>query len=971
MARIAKPWQLDEETRRALRDEWRSIRAARPGAKQVAGVGFVPPDLLEKPAPFGLAFSGGGNRSATFNLGILQALAEKRLLRRVDYLSTVSGGGYAGSWLSALIRRQGDGNVAALEAPGPVGIAPPVQGHEAGEHPAILHLRRYSNYLTPRFGLFSIDTLAAVANLLRNVMLNMPILIGLIALLLVLPRALAQVAEVLYPVGKGGDEKLLVAAALLVLAAAVGVAVGLQSLERLPDAGAVGRDRAGPGQLAVFASTVLPGFLGVVAFVWWAVAHRGTCDAAGGDLWRWTGIGALAYTAIWGVAWGIGRLLVRRPKAVAPRARSTVLVAVLSPLAGGAATGALLYACMGLLDRIPAAQAYWLALGVGSFLAWEVLCTGIVAHVGMGKRLFSEPMREWLGRAGGQSFALGLPWLALVSVALYGPPLLAWFNEWLLVGGGLAWLATTVGGVILARGEKTGGDSGAKRPWAEALTRVAPYVFIFGLAVLLAAGAERGLMTYGEVAYPEREPVAAQAGEIQGRVMAGRFELSLAEGCRDEGGCALRAWFERQGADFATLAARHRSLDQELERRAPEAVWYAMALLLFAVLLLAWRVDVNLFSMHQFYRNRLTRCYLGASRPDRCADAFTDFDFADDLPMAALRGQRPLHIVCATLNITRSEHLEWQQRQAASFVFTPSECGFRLPDGRDSGAFRPTDEYMVNEGGVPANGGARLGMAVAVSGAAASPNMGYHTSPATAFLMTFFNVRLGRWCGNPRHPRAWRRSSPVMGLRYLVSELLATADEQSAYVNLSDGGHFENLGIYELVRRRCRLIVVCDAGCDPEFQFEDLGNAIRKCRVDLGAEITIDVKPLVAADPARRARFVVGRIVYSDTEAPGILVYVKPLLKDDEPVDVRHYAETHDSFPHQPTSDQWFDEAQFESYRQLGLVTGREVFGRYLWQVDGEPAGDNDAWVEAVARRLEKTLPTDLSMAGAAMEGGT
>ena len=101
--------------------------------------------------------------------------------------------------------------------------------------------------------------------------------------------------------------------------------------------------------------------------------------------------------------------------------------------------------------------------------------------------------------------------------------------------------------------------------------------------------------------------------------------------------------------------------------------------------------------------------------------------------------------------------------------------------------------------------------AVTISGAAASPNEGYHSSPSVAFLLTVFSVRLGSWFQNPRRPEVWRKPGPAHGLKPLLSELFGLSNDRSDFVYLSDGGHFEGLGIYELVRRRCRFIVACDA----------------------------------------------------------------------------------------------------------------------------------------------------------------
>jgi hypothetical protein len=142
-------------------------------------------------------------------------------------------------------------------------------------------------------------------------------------------------------------------------------------------------------------------------------------------------------------------------------------------------------------------------------------------------------------------------------------------------------------------------------------------------------------------------------------------------------------------------------------------------------------------------------------------------------------------------------------------------------------------------------------------------------------------------------------------------------------VYLSDGGHFENLGLYELVRRRCRYIIACDAGQDGALTFEDLGNAIEKCRADFGVDIEMQVKQirLDAATGHSGWHCAVGTIRYDQADAaetPGTLLYIKSTLTGDEPADVLRYAALHAEFPHESTGDQFFDESQFESYRALG-----------------------------------------------------
>jgi hypothetical protein len=169
--------------------------------------------------------------------------------------------------------------------------------------------------------------------------------------------------------------------------------------------------------------------------------------------------------------------------------------------------------------------------------------------------------------------------------------------------------------------------------------------------------------------------------------------------------------------------------------------------------------------------------------------------------------------------------------------------------------------------------------------------------------------------------------------------LLGQSNENGRYVYLSDGGHFENLGAYELVRRRCRFIVVCDAGADPSFEFFDLGDLIRKCRNDFGIRIEIDVGPIRPQGTVPRSRWhcAIGTVRYDDVDLnalPGMIVYLKASLTGDESSDVLAYADQHKLFPHQSTVDQFFTESQFESYRALGFHIAQEVFGDATKPID-------------------------------------
>ncbi|HYM26241.1 MAG TPA: hypothetical protein VEU08_23655, partial [Vicinamibacterales bacterium] len=288
-----------------------------------------------------------------------------------------------------------------------------------------------------------------------------------------------------------------------------------------------------------------------------------------------------------------------------------------------------------------------------------------------------------------------------------------------------------------------------------------------------------------------------------------------------------------------------------------------------------------------------------------------------------------------------------QERKASSFVFTPLYCGFspskakEVDEETESGR-RPG--YHSTEG-YSHPSGPHIGTAMAISGAAANPNSGFHTSGPMAFLLTVFDARLGWWLGNPRDAKASGMPGPIFSLKYLMDELTAQTTALTPFVNLSDGGHFDNLGLYELVRRRCRYIVVGDAEQDPGMTFEGLGGAIRKCRADFGVEIDLVPDPIrIDVNGVSRAHCVVGSITYPEMEtghaapfcnpdatitsgrARGWIVYLKSSVTGDEPADVLEYRSSHPDFPQETTVDQFFSESQFESYRRLGLHVGRTAF---------------------------------------------
>ncbi len=221
---------------------------------------------------------------------------------------------------------------------------------------------------------------------------------------------------------------------------------------------------------------------------------------------------------------------------------------------------------------------------------------------------------------------------------------------------------------------------------------------------------------------------------------------------------------------------------------------------------------------------------------------------------------------------------------------------------------------------------------MAISGAAADPatgpgGVGVTRSRPVALLMSIFGVSLGYWAANPE--RGWGRFLRPNHLHPGLSVALRGLHRHGHYVRLSDGGHFDNLGLYELVRRRTRLIVLSDGAADPGYAFADFQVLLRRIEADFGASIRFDAdNRLERLIPKHKAGyppeakvadrgFVVGTVHYCDGTR-GVLVYLKTTRVDGVSLKTKGYAAAHPDFPDQTTADQFFDEEQFEAYRELG-----------------------------------------------------
>jgi hypothetical protein len=876
----------------------------------------------------GIAFSGGGIRSATFNLGVLQTLAGMGLLKLIDYTSTVSGGGYIGSWLVAWIKRE---DLKRVEEK----LGTDSERFGVGTKPReIEFLREYSNYLTPRLGAFSGDTWAFIGSYARNLILNQIVLGLFLVALLLLSRPFVlwfwmivkscQSSPSLWTMWRVPA----IACGLLALALSATTA-NLSNMLQQDLSSPSQRLFASPWQINIL--VLFPIEIAVWLLWAWCWGSRlfleqksmgWTCAFTAGGfavLWLLGCIGGASASRF--VRWlkpfpseqsgNSGetdstsapkrlRVVMMEQGRNALNVSSIISYAAIAGAVGGVLIRLLLSGLKEWIDpKSPPPE--WHVASWGFPLAVLVFLFVQTVHIGLVGGGFTEDAREWWGRLLGLVARLTIGLSAFYVISIDGP----WFVKWLGSPGhgyykwtlGTIWALVTGSGI--AAGKSPAKPSGNLKVSPVLLMKVAPPVFMVGLVVTLSYFTNTVLphLLGGLGALPD-----SMLGWARWIGSWPSYSPSKSD---------WQYWF-----DF--------------EHGFDGRVWiYVMGFALLS-LLLSKQVGINRFSMNALYRNRLVRCYLGATRNPRYPQPFIGFDPDDDSlylknvePSEGYTGPYP--IVNTALNLVSSSNLAWQQRKAASFMFTPGYSGFEIdaPDGSKLSAFTSTKGYKA-----PLS----LGTTMAISGAAASPNMGFHSSPSLSFLMTVFNVRLGRWIGNPRYLSTGTRTGPRWGLLYLLNELLGHTNDKSSYVYVSDGGHFENLGIYELVRRRCRFIIACDAGEDHGLKFGDLGNAIEKCRSDFGVDIEIDIERLRIQKDTSKSDWhcAIGTIHYERVDSSltsGTLVYLKSSLTGDEPTDVQRYAAQYPAFPHQTTADQWFSESQFESYRALGQHIAQSTFG--------------------------------------------
>jgi hypothetical protein len=338
----------------------------------------------------------------------------------------------------------------------------------------------------------------------------------------------------------------------------------------------------------------------------------------------------------------------------------------------------------------------------------------------------------------------------------------------------------------------------------------------------------------------------------------------------------------------------------------------------------------NANSLHRLYRDRLSKAFLFV--PQRvvaptggCVPTLAPLQMKlSDLS----ERDAPYQLINTALNVQASKSVNRRGRNADFFLLSRNFVGSRAT------GYVPTSdmERVVHR--------FDLGAAVAVSGAAVSSNMGAATIKPLSATLALLNIRLGYWLRNPKRIRRKGGWSALANF-YFLAEMLGLLNEKTRSIYLSDGGHIDNLGIYELLRRRCKVIIVADAEADPQMAFGAFNVVERYALVDLGVRIdlpwqqvanvskTTGIKIDKEGDAPKKLgpHVAVGEIRYPGGRR-GVLVYIKSSLTGDENDYVFHYKKRYGSFPHETTLDQLFTEEQFEAYRALGFHAAHRFFDR-------------------------------------------
>ncbi|MFM2356218.1 MAG: hypothetical protein RLZZ528_1954 [Pseudomonadota bacterium] len=888
----------------------------------------------------GLALSGGGIRSGIVSLGVLQRLAKARILEQVDYLSTVSGGGFIGTslswWMhnSALLADHPNRTNFDLGANLPWTTHAPDEAEGNGSGARLLaHLRRNGRYLMPGNGH---GIAAGLAVVLRSVMLNLFVWIPLVA----------AVCLVLYwlgtlPILNG------IPAAVGTLAPGVMDALNRQLDPQVP---------ATFPPVYLLLLTILPAVAAFFAIV-----------SANLSVQSWTEHGESNQAdenAIAAAPSMAGTILTSRALRWIGSALICLVIAAMlgfflttgwsfvEPLFANADLSALPEASLSA-----AALVYFLVSAVAGLAAFGLL------------RKFSD-LGDWSPRKTRPYYMASVGFLGFIVLEANGAALLrAIAGDGHAVRHLMAWLLGF--GHIVA-----------------ATCFFFLTFYLLGLLIRVMLHDDSANLRYAARRHFERffgiaitiAIVTAAVGVLP--LVAARISpylaggpsavLSLLAGVGSAVWGHYRTYLSGTSTRRVTLVLSLGSLlllygilisgyliaqtyvaaGREGGLGAPDqSVRAAILCVIVVAAIVGWFTNLNYLSLHRFYRDRLAEAFMPErattdvfeNRPARHADELKvcgkQKEGADKSKVNLSATKGPYHLINANVILDRSRDEKYRSRGGDSFILSPLYCGSAATGWQRSCDF--------------ARGELTLASAMAISGAAANPRSGFAGTGATrngivSLAMSVLSLRLGYWVVNPlRHDTMRRRANhfdPSAG--YALPGVGYT--EQSRFLELSDGGHFENLGLYELVRRRCGLIIICDGGQDPDSSYSALTYAALRIKEDFGAILKFNVgvggngpapsatKPTSPGDLVPRASeteyprgaeyarrgFFLATVKYAESDVPGpdqaIVIYLKSALIPELGLAAKAYRGSHPDFPYQSTSDQFFDAEQFEAYREVG-----------------------------------------------------
>lgn len=849
----------------------------------------------------GIAFSGGGIRSATISLGIAQAFARYNRLLSFDYMSTVSGGGYFGSFLRSLYLpnlARGPFGLAIATDRGRFDFAQEVMASEPYQREVtallsyqpgaqrskianpIWWLREHSRYLAPSG---PTDFAFAISHMSRNwIAMIYVFFIGMLGLF----------------TAKTG----------LLALAFVGASRGAALCE------SCGRS------LVVYDDWKLS------PFVVPAVVLAFMSLSVGGAFWMTEGMPANA-------PWRFGKTDKKAPK------RSRSQIRFICTVAYFLAGLALIVAVRFCWDVALSARAGWF-LGMGLYFALAVIAWAVACYLVVVGRSY----RDW-------HKVDGSGWLARSPTAEMQRLITRWLTN-VNIGFVIAVTLTMIDTAAIMM------DSFDMVPvsWDD-------FMRLWSVAILPAAAFVIAKLPANFPGKSKLSPKLIPA-------------LSVIAGSSLFGAVAILA-----------ASVVHRLAWQDGVYGVFD--WNTFGIFGLVVLLLFVLTGVsggfiNLSSLHGYYASRLTRAYLGATNTDRLKPGgATASQIAKADPKALGTGIQPrvdrnvmrdyidaslyqtsplpapIHLINITLNETKgASSLVDRARKGVLLTIAPEGMivGARLPDAPPAATW----QELTDGNSEPLT----VGQLCAISGAAASSGMGRLTTLGGALSLTFANIRTGYWWKKGDAFPEWGKTRWVSAAwscfetyAYLLNEMTARYSRNFRRLYLSDGGHYENSGALELVRRGVKLIVLADNGCDPKMEFGDLEILIRTARLDLGRNIEVasDAEVAAFAGAASAHYFFNGskrdwRAASQDTRGDafalllnitrsegleqvhcGHIVWLKPHIIEGLSADVAGYAAAHPSFPHESTGDQFFDEAQWESYRRMGV----EMAIRLLADPDG------------------------------------